>query len=72
MVSLNCITLHTRMCSLGLHVYYMLACVQGFDKVGYLKKKESVGGYKRRWFTLKGKSLSSYRRVSLLMHLYTV
>ena len=40
-------------------------CVQGFDKVGYLKKKESVGGFKRRWFTLKGKSLSSFKRVSV-------
>ncbi len=38
--------------------------MQGFDKVGYLKKKDHMGGFKRRWFTLNGKSLSSYKRVS--------
>ena len=39
---------------------------QGYDKVGYLKKKDShnVGVWKRRWFTLKGKSLVYYKRVS--------
>ncbi|CAI8051664.1 Arf-GAP with Rho-GAP domain, ANK repeat and PH domain-containing protein 1 [Geodia barretti] len=36
----------------------------GFDKVGYLRKKDphNVGGWKKRWFTLKGKSLVYYRR----------
>ena len=33
--------------------------------MGYLRKKDphNVGGWKRRWFTLKGKSLVYYRRV---------
>jgi len=37
---------------------------QGFDKVGYLKKRDphNVGGWKKRWFTLKGKTLAYYRR----------
>ena len=39
----------------------MHAYVQGYDKVGYLKKKDSTG-WKRRWFTLKGKSLACYRK----------
>lgn len=44
----------------------MLLLLQGFDKVGYLRKKDphNVGGWKRRWFNLKGKSLVYYRRVS--------
>ena len=53
-------------------VVYNLVCLfvclcQGFDKVGYLRKKDphNVGGWKKRWFTLKGKSLVYYRRVSI-------
>jgi hypothetical protein len=40
--------------------------LNGFDKVGYLRKKDphNVGGWRRRWFTLKGKRLVYYRRVS--------
>ena len=36
--------------------------------MGYLWKRDphNVGGWKRRWFTLKGKSLVSYRRVSVM------
>ena len=34
---------------------------QGYDKVGYLKRKDPTG-WKRRWFTLKGKSLACYRK----------
>lgn len=33
--------------------------------MGYLKKKDfnvTGGGWKQRWFTLKGKSLSCYRK----------
>ena len=39
--------------------------VQGYDKVGYLKKKDShsVTGWKKRWFTLRGKNLAFYRGV---------
>ena len=43
----------------------LLPCPQGYDKVGYLKKKDPhnvTGGWKRRWFTLKGKSLACYRK----------
>ena len=37
--------------------------------MGYLRKKDphNVGGWKRRWFTLKGKSLVYYRRVCHVM-----
>ena len=40
-----------------------LCPLQGFDKVGYLKKRDphNVGGWRRRWFTLKGKSLAYYK-----------
>ena len=46
---------------------YLFIYFKGYDKVGYLKKKDplSVGGWRRRWYTLKGKTLACYKRVSL-------
>ena len=61
--TLSCLKSCTCMCTCK---YYNTSSLQGYDKVGYLKKKDphNVGGWKRRWFTLKGKRLAYYKRVS--------
>ena len=62
-----CTIICMYVCMYNMYVQYIIFSYvnpQGFDKVGYLKKKDSVGGFRRKWFTLKGKSLACYRRVS--------